>query len=361
MKIPTKKNFMKKNRVYIIAEAGVNHNGNLDTAKKLVLAAKKSGADAIKFQNFVTKELVTKNAKKAPYQIKNTKNKDNQFTMLKKLELKLNDYLDLKNFCKKIKIDFLTSVFDVESLNFVEKNLKPKVLKIPSGELTNFFLLDKINLKNYSIILSTGMSNINEIKKAINRITKKKIYNLKNNFYKSKNIKNLMNKISIMHCVTDYPLKNRYANLECINSMKKKLGFNIDYSDHTTGILAPLIAASKGSRIIEKHFTLNKKLSGPDHKISLDPKQLSLFVKCVNNTSKMLGNYQKKITASEKVNIIPARKSIYASKNIKKGEKFSKLNLTVKRPQNGIKASSWKKVINQKSNYNFKKNQLIKL
>ena len=351
---------MKKNRVYIIAEAGVNHNGNLDTAKKLVLAAKKSGADAIKFQNFVTKELVTKNAKKAPYQIKNTKNKDNQFTMLKKLELKLNDYLDLKNFCKKIKIDFLTSVFDVESLNFVEKNLKPKVLKIPSGELTNFFLLDKINLKNYSIILSTGMSNINEIKKAINRITKKKIYNLKNNFYKSKNIKNLMNKISIMHCVTDYPLKNRYANLECINSMKKKLGFNIDYSDHTTGILAPLIAASKGSRIIEKHFTLNKKMKGPDHLASLDPRQFKQMVHLIREFEVLNGSDEKTLFKCERQNKFIARKSIVAKKYIQRGEKFTYENITAKRPGNGLCPSLIDKIIYKKSKKNYYPDQKIK-
>ena len=174
---------MKKDKVYIIAEAGVNHNGDLRIAKKLIYEAKKSGADAIKFQNFITSELVTKKAKKAPYQIKNTKNNEQQYKMLKKLELKLNDYYILKKFCREKKIDFLTSVFDIKSLFFVEKKLKMKTIKIPSGEITNFFLLDKINLNKYSVILSTGMSNLNEIKNAINRIAKDKIYDLKKKIF----------------------------------------------------------------------------------------------------------------------------------------------------------------------------------
>lgn len=215
-------------------------------------------------------------------------------------------------------------------------------MKIPSGEITNIPLLEFLAKTNLNLILSTGMSNLHEVDNAV-KILKK-------------------NNLSILHCNSAYPTPINDLNLKVINFFSNRYKFaKIGFSDHSIGLEAGIVAAAIGARIIEKHFTINKKLSGPDHKISLDPKQLSLFVKCVNNTSKMLGNYQKKITASEKVNIIPARKSIYASKNIKKGEKFSKLNLTVKRPQNGIKASSWKKVINQKSKYNFKKNQLIKL
>ena len=278
-------------------------------------------------------------AKKAKYQI--NQSDENQFQMLKKSELSFEEFYRLYQYTKKKKIKFLSAPFDIESAIFLKK-IGLRTIKIPSGEITNVPLLEFLAKTNLNLILSTGMSNLHEVDNAV-KILKK-------------------NNLSILHCNSAYPTPINDLNLKVINFFSNRYKFaKIGFSDHSIGLEAGIVAAAIGARIIEKHFTINKKLSGPDHKISLDPKQLSLFVKCVNNTSKMLGNYQKKITASEKVNIIPARKSIYASKNIKKGEKFSKLNLTVKRPQNGIKASSWKKVINQKSKYNFKKNQLIKL
>ena len=353
---------MKKNKVFIIAEIGVNHNGDVKTAKKLVDYAKKAGADAVKFQNFISSELVTKNAKKAPYQIKNTKNNDQQYKMLRKLELKLSDYFIIKNHCKKKKIDFLTSVFDVESLFFVERKLKQKIIKIPSGEITNFFLLEKIDLSKYSIILSTGMSNINEIKKAINVISKKKIYNLnsKKKFLNLKEINKIKKKITIMHCVTDYPVQDKYANLDCINSMKSDLNLNIGYSDHTKGVLAPLIAASKGARLIEKHFTLNKRMNGPDHLASLDPKEFKEMVDLIRRFEKLNGSNNKKVFKCEFKNKLIARKSIVAKKYIKKGEKFNYENITAKRPGDGISPSLMNKIINKVSKKNFYPDQKIK-
>ncbi len=352
---------MKKDKVYIIAEAGVNHNGDLRIAKKLIYEAKKSGADAIKFQNFITSELVTKKAKKAPYQIKNTKNNEQQYKMLKKLELKLNDYYILKKFCREKKIDFLTSVFDIKSLFFVEKKLKMKTIKIPSGEITNFFLLDKINLNKYSVILSTGMSNLNEIKNAINRIAKDKIYDLKKkNIYKFNKLKNIKKKLTVMHCVTDYPVQDKYANLNCINSLNNNLGLNIGYSDHTIGGLAPLIAVSKGARIIEKHFTLNKKMSGPDHLASLDPQEFKEMVNLIRRFEDLNGIDKKNLFKCEIQNKLIARKSIVAKKYIQKGEKFTIKNITAKRPGDGLCPSLIDKIINKKSKKNFYPDEKIK-
>ena len=328
---------MKK--ITVIAEAGINHNGSIKKAFQLVDVAKKSNADFVKFQTYKTNNLLMTDAKKAKYQV--NQSNENQFQMLKKSELSFEEFYRLYQYTKKKKIKFLSAPFDIESAIFLKK-IGLRTIKIPSGEITNIPLLEFLAKTNLNLILSTGMSNLHEVDNAV-KILKK-------------------NNLSILHCNSAYPTPINDLNLKVINFFSNRYKFaKIGFSDHSIGLEAGIVAAAIGARIIEKHFTLNKKLSGPDHKISLDPKQLSLFVKCVNNTSKMLGNYQKKITASEKVNIIPARKSIYASKNIKKGEKFSKLNLTVKRPQNGIKASSWKKIINQKSKYNFKKNQLIKL
>ena len=328
---------MKK--ITVIAEAGINHNGSIKKAFQLVDIAKNSNADFVKFQTYRTNNLVMTNAKKAKYQVNQFS--ENQFQMLKKSELSFEEFYRLYNYTKKKKIKFLSAPFDIESAIFL-KRIGLRTIKIPSGEITNIPLLNFLSKTNLNLILSTGMANISEVDQAV------------------KLLKN--NNLSILQCNSAYPTPLKDLNLNVINFFSQRYKFaKIGFSDHSIGLEAGIVAAAIGARIIEKHFTLNKKLSGPDHKISLDPNELNLFVKYVKNTSQMLGNYHKKITPSEKVNIVPARKSIYACKNIKKGEKFSELNLTTKRPQKGIKASHWKKVLNKKSVYNFKKNQLIKI
>jgi N-acetylneuraminate synthase len=287
----------RENKIYVIAEIGVNHNGKISLAKKLIRAAKNTGADAVKFQNFSADKLSTKNAKKAPYQIKNTKNNESQYLMLKGLELKQQDYFKLKKFSKKLKIDFISSVFDSESIHFLLKKLKIKMIKIPSGELTNFLILKEINLKKCQILLSTGMSNIKEIINAINTISKSIIYKFEKRKIKVVNHKMLnkiKKKLTVLHCVTDYPVDDKYANLKCIENLSKLLRINIGYSDHTKGIIAPLIAVSKGASVIEKHFTLSKKMKGPDHTASLEPKEFKEMVKNLRDFELMCGDGEKK-------------------------------------------------------------------
>ena len=351
-----------KRKILIIAEIGVNHNGRMTIAKKLILAAKKSGADVVKFQNFSAEKLVTKNAKKAPYQTRNTKNKKSQLEMLKKLELKIKNYFSLIKFCKAKNIKFLSSVFDPESIDFLYKNLNIKTIKIPSGEITNPLILNKLNLKKHTVILSTGMSNMKEIIVAINTIAKKQIYKINKNkiiITNRKKLKFIKKKLKILHCVTDYPVKNQFANLQCINTMQNDLKIEVGYSDHTKGIIAPIIAVSKGAKIIEKHFTLDKKMSGPDHSASLDPKEFKKMVDSIRTYEIMNGGGIKRMFKCEKINRKIVRKSLVASKNIKKGERFTYKNITTKRPGYGTPALNIHSFINKVSKKNYKMDDLI--
>ena len=351
-------------KIYIIAEAGVNHNGKLSIAKKLIKAAKKAGASAIKFQSFSAENLVIKNSKKAPYQIKNTRNKDTQYKMLKKLELKTSDYYAIKNYSKKLKIDFISSVFDEESISFLIKKMKSKIIKIPSGEITNYLILKKLDLNSSFIILSTGMANLKEIADAVNTISNSKIYKFKNNKIKiinKKKLNKLKNKLIILHCVTDYPVIDKYANLKSIETLQKELKINIGYSDHTLGILAPIIAVSKGAKVIEKHITLSKKMSGPDHLASLEPDEFEEMVKNIKKFEEMIGSGKKILQKCELKNINVARKSIVAKKLINKNDKFSFENLTSKRPGNGISPMKIKALINTKSKKKYRPDQIVKI
>ena len=326
-------------KVEIIAEAGINHNGDIKRAFKLVDIAKRSDADYVKFQTYKTESLVLQNAKKAKYQ--KSKLTENQFEMLKKSELSFENFYKIYQYTKKKKIKFLSAPFDIESAVFLKK-IGLKIIKIPSGEITNIPLLNYISSTKMNVILSTGMASIKEIDVAV-KILKK-------------------NNLSILQCNSAYPTDIGDMNLNVIKFFLKKYKFaKIGLSDHSIGFESGIAAVAIGAKIVEKHFTENKKLNGPDHKISLNPEELKYFVKCLKNIPKALGKYQKKITKSEKINILPARKSIFASIDIKKGDKFSEKNITTKRPQKGIKASEWNKVLNRKSKYNFKKNQLIKL
>jgi sialic acid synthase SpsE len=352
---------MKKNKILIIAEIGVNHNGDVNLAKRLILEAKKSGADAVKFQNFIAENLSTYKAPKADYQLRNTKSSSSQFKMLKKLELSKKQYFQIKKFAKKNNIIFFTSIFDEESLEFVQKKLKNKFIKIPSGEINNYFILDKLDIMNF-IIISSGMSSLNDIALTINRIYKKKIYKIlsNNNLKINKKLLNkIKNKICIMHCVSNYPVESKYANLLSIPYLKNKLKLNIGYSDHTEGNIAPVIAASLGATMIEKHLTLNNKINGPDHKMSLEPKAFKKMVNKIRTAENMLGKYNKIIQKCEIKNIKIIKKSIVAKNLIKIGEKFSLNNITAKRPYINIAPSKIDNVLGKRAKRVFNKNSNI--
>ena len=318
---------MKK--VFIIAEAGVNHNGSMKIAEKLIKVAAKAKADAVKFQSFITEEEISKNAPKADYQV-NQNNIESQFDMVKKLELSFTDHKKLKTLCLKNNIEFMSSPFDIKSINLLKKLLIKKI-KIPSGEINNLPYLREIGLLNKKVILSTGMSNLLEIKKAINIL------------YKAGTNKN---NISLLHCNTEYPTPLNDVNLNAIITMKNEFKIDIGYSDHTINIETPIAAVAMGAVIIEKHFTLDRSMIGPDHKSSLEPDELKSMVLNIRNTEKLLGSFEKKISNSEKKNLYIVRKSIVANRKIKKGELLNKLNLSVKRPASGISPMKWDKIIN---------------
>tara|TARA_B100001057_G_scaffold117896_1_gene116454 strand:- start:20400 stop:21395 length:996 start_codon:yes stop_codon:yes gene_type:complete len=324
-------------KTFIIAEIGVNHNGSLSIAKKMVNAAKKAGADAVKFQIFLTDDLVLKSTKKVNYQKLNDKNKT-MHRMLKKVQLSFNEFKILKKYCDKKKIVFISSAFDKKSILFL-KSLNPKYFKIPSGEINNLPNLKIISKFNKKTLISTGMSTMNEVKDIIKIV---KNYGLKK--------KNLI----VMHCNSSYPTSINDANLNIIKTMKNKFNVKIGYSDHTRGILAPIIAVSIGAEFIEKHFTLKQSLKGPDHFFSLTPNDFKIMVKNIRETEKLLGNTKKNINKSEFQNRNLSRKSIVAKKNISKGEKFSSINLTTKRPGDGISAINWDKILGKFSKKNYK-------
>lgn len=336
---------MLKNKVTIIAEIGVNHNNKLNVAKNLIDIAKNSGADYVKFQSYKTENIVLKPAKITSYQKKNLKKKITQFQLLKKLELSEYKQKYLINYCKKKKIKFLSSPFDLESLKFLYSQ-KIFSIKIASGEITNFSLLKSIGRRAKKIFLSTGMSNMKEIYNALNILLK--------NGVKKKNI-------IILHCHSDYPTKLIDVNLLAMKEIKKKFKIDVGYSDHTLGPETAIAAVSLGAKVIEKHITLDKKMFGPDHAASMEPEEFINFVKLIRNTEILLGKSKKKPTSSEiKIRKL-VRKSLVAKTNIKKGEIFSEKNITSKRPENGISASFINKIIGKKSKKNFKIDQLITL
>ena len=336
---------MKQNKVFIIAEAGVNHNGSIELAKKLINVASKCGADAVKFQTFKAENLATKYAPKANYQKYTTNKSDSQYKMLKKLELSESMHLALIKHCKKKKILFLSSPFDNQSIDLLNK-LGLQILKIPSGELTNLFYLKHIGKLNKKIILSTGMANLSEIKKALKVLissgTKKK-------------------NITVLHANTEYPTPMSDVNLKAMITIGNKLKVNYGYSDHTLGTEVSIAAVALGAKCIEKHFTLNCNMKGPDHKASLEPNQLKQMIIAIRNIEISQGDGQKKPSKSEIHNMSIVRKSIVALKNIKKGEIFSEFNLTAKRPGSGLSPFSLKRILGKKSRRNYKKDQQIKL
>lgn len=334
---------MPKKKVIIIAEAGVNHNGDIKLAKKLIDVAKNSGADYIKFQAFSSHALVISKLKAAKYQEKNLKKKIKQLELLKRLELKKDDYINIINYCNKKKIKYLFSVFDIKSLNFL-LSLGIKKIKIPSGEVDNYPLLRLIAQQKMKVFVSTGMCSLKDVEKTINILKK---YRLKSN------------NIIIMHCNTDYPTKIEDVNLKAMITMGLKFKSLIGYSDHTAGFETAIAAIALGANVIEKHITISKKLNGPDHIASMEPDVFRNYVKLIRNTSLLLGKGTKKPSKSEKKNMKLVKKSIVANLEIKKGHLFSEQNLTCKRPAGGISPYRWKNVIGKKAKKNYKEDDLI--
>lgn len=334
---------MIKNRTIIIAEIGVNHNGSLSLAKKLIINAKNSGADVVKFQLYKTSELIRKETSLAKYQKKNT-NFNNQYEMLKKYELKYIDAIKLIKFCKKNSIDIAFSVFN-ETYSKIFNEDYVSFIKIPSGEINNIFLIKNIlKTRNKNLIISTGMASLNEISKIISEVKKVKKIN-----------------ISLLHCISNYPTKLKDMNLRMINILKDRFKLNIGLSDHSASTSLPAFAVFAGASIIEKHFTLDKNLNGPDHKSSLNPKQFKRMVSNIRKAELINGSSEKKIINSELDNKKLVRKVLVAKKNINKGDSFNFNNLTAMRSDSGTSVSLYKKLINKKSKINLKIGDLVEL
>ena len=330
-------------KTLIIAEAGVNHNGDIDIASELIDAATDAGANIIKFQTFTTKNILLKTSKKAEYQKVATDIYESQYEMLRKLELSKHDHQILADYCVQKGIEFLSSPFDLESIDLLNE-LGVKRFKIPSGEITNLPYLRYISSMGKPIILSTGMSTLEEVDGAINII-------LESGLYKDE--------ITLLHCNTEYPTPMKDVNLKAMLTMRDKFGVNIGYSDHTLGIEIPIAAVALGATVIEKHFTLDRNLPGPDHSASLECDELKSMVVAIRNIEIAIGNGIKRPSPSEIENIAVARKSIVANKSIMKGEQFNEDNLAVKRPGTGLSPMMWDSVVGRESDKDYNEDDFI--
>jgi len=353
-------------KTFIIAEAGVNHNGDLSKALELINIASEAGADAVKFQTFIADNLVTLSAPKAKYQKVLTDECESQYEMLKKLELSHADHYDLLSYSNKKKIKFLSTAFDSDSLRFLVDDLGLDLLKIPSGEITNGpFLLEHARTGN-DIILSTGMSSMQEIEDALsvlafgylsNKVPTKKL--MKTSFNSSEGKKILRKKVVLLHCTSQYPAVASDMNLRAIVTMRKYFNLRVGYSDHSLGILASSNAVALGAVIIEKHFTIDKTLPGPDHQASLEPDELCELVKSIRATEESLGNGIKEARPSEYENLLVSRKSIVAKETIRKGEPFNPDNITLKRPGSGKSPMDYWDILKQPSRRNYRQDETI--
>jgi len=328
---------------YIIAEAGVNHNGDLATAKKMIEVAKACGANAVKFQTGKSENVVSRFALKADYQKETTNPNESQLDMIKKLELSYDDFRILRDYCNKIGITFISTPFDLDSIHFL-KELDMPFWKIPSGEITNLPYLIEIGKTHRPVVMSTGMSSIDEIKIAIDVLSK----------YGT-------SMITLLHCNTAYPTPYEDVNLNAMKTLHKTFHLPVGYSDHTKGIEVSIAAAALGAVVIEKHFTLDRNMEGPDHKASLEPDELKQMVESIRHIEQALGSFEKQPTGSELVNRDIARKSIVAKCNIKAGTVFTEENITVKRPGNGISPMKWFEVLGKKASRDFIWDELIEL
>ena len=327
--------------VFVIAEAGVNHNGSLTLAYQLVDAAKAAGADCVKFQTYITDNDTAESCEKAEYQ-KNGQ-EESQYQLLKRLELSFDDFRKLQEYCNEKEILFLSTPFDEESIDLLVQ-LRVPIIKIPSGEITNYPYLKKIGGLKNRVILSTGMSTLEEVADAI------KV--LKDNGTED---------ITLLHCNSQYPTPMEDVNLKAINTLKETFNLKVGYSDHTLGIEVPIAATAMGASVIEKHFTIDSKMEGPDHKASLEPDQLKEMVKAIRNIEKALGCSEKKVSPSEEKNLKTVRKSIVASKTIYKGEKFNVNNITTKRPGIGISPMEWENVLGKIADRDYEVDEMIQI
>lgn len=334
-------------KTIIIAEAGVNHNGSLELAKQLVKKAYEAGADYVKFQTFKSEKVVSKNAKKADYQIENTgKKEESQLEMVKKLELSYKDHQILIDYCNELGIKFFSTAFDFDSIEYLH-SLNLGLWKVPSGEVTNYPFLKRIAAYNEKTILSTGMCDMQDVRNAVDAL-------YKNGLSKE----NLI----LLHCNTEYPTPFEDVNLKAMDTLCKEFGVEVGYSDHTKGIEVPIAAVALGATVIEKHFTLDRTLPGPDHKASLEPDELKAMVSAIRNIEKAVGgDGTKHVSDSERKNIAIARKSIIAACDIKKGELLTEKNLTVKRPGTGISPMRWEEVIGTNAIRDFVEDEIIEL
>lgn len=332
--------------VIIIAEAGVNHNGSIDLAKQLNIEAKRSGADFVKYQTSEKPEtVISKYAKMAEYQKKNIGQEESQLDMVKKLKLSFSDFDEIKAHADGIGIKFLSTPFDLKSVDFLA-NMGVEYMKVPSGEITNLPYLRKIAKLGIPVIMSTGMCTLGEVESALNVLEQNGLTD---------------DKISLLHCNTEYPTPYIDVNLKAMVTMKDCFGIRVGYSDHTRGIEIPIAAVAMGAEIIEKHFTIDRNLPGPDHVASLEPQELKAMVDAIRNIEQAIGDGRKKVSDSERKNIEIARRSIVAAKDIRKGEMFTEQNLTAKRPGNGVSPMLWDRVIGQKAIRDFGEDELIEL
>ena len=330
-------------KVFVIAEAGVNHNGSIEVAKELVDVAARAGADAVKFQTFKAENLVCKNAEKANYQMETTDTSESQFEMLKKLELTFDMHQQLITYCKQKNIMFLSTPFDIDSLYFLV-DLGVEIIKIPSGEITNYPLLREVGKTGKEVIISSGMSTLDEVREALDILKE----------FGSK-------RITVLHCNTEYPTPYEDVNLNAMVTMREKLNINVGYSDHTSGIEIPIAATALGASVIEKHFTLDKSMEGPDHKASLEPMELEKMIASIRIVEKAMGNGVKEPSDSESKNINIVRKSIVAKHNIPSGNVFTEENLTTKRPGTGISPMRWSEVIGKVASRDIMEDELIEI
>lgn len=327
--------------VFIIAEAGVNHNGDIHLAKKLIDAAKQAGADAIKFQAFKTENVITKKAEKAPYQKKATGDAETQFEMIKKLELSPADFKELAVYAKRKEIVFLASAFDIESVDLLDQ-LEVPLFKVASGEITNYPLLKHIVQKNKPIILSTGMADLSEIQDAVDYI-------------RSQGNDNIV----LLHCITSYPARTDEANLKVIQTFKQKFSLPVGFSDHTLSMVIPVAAVALGATVIEKHFTLDKKMSGPDHQASLEPKELTAMVNGIREVQNALGDGQREITQNEQILKNLARRSLVAKIDIPKGVIITEGCIAEKRPGNGISPKLLPQILGRKAKMDIRQDDVL--
>jgi N,N'-diacetyllegionaminate synthase len=336
---------MSNDKTIIIAEAGVNHNGSISLAKKMIDVAASAKVDYVKFQTYRTGSLVSKNTRMAEYQLINSGEKKTQYDLLKDLELSTEDHLNIIKKCNKKEIKFLSSPFDIKSIDFLD-SLGLSVFKIPSGEITNYPYLKHIGAKKKKIIISSGMSNLDEIESALNILIKSGTKK---------------DDITVLHCNTDYPTQAKDVNLNAMISIKDKFNIRVGYSDHTLGSEISLAAVSMGASVIEKHFTLDRAMAGPDHAASMEPNELIRLVESIRKIEISFGDGIKKPSLSEKKNIPIARKSIVSKRKINKGDIFSSDNITTKRPGYGISPMKWNEVIGKKAIRDFSKDELIEI